>query len=169
MTKLTKMGPSIFPALIKHLRDDRYSYSDISAAWDNNTVGDAVTEILSDWHYMHSGYKFRRTPAGYSGKYSGRYLSFTDYLDDRGAESWAEWAKNKSRLEIQMDFIDWCIAKENERGYVDEAQKMQILGLYEAARQRVKKEYSEPKGATNESQPIHLETNQTSSATGSAH
>jgi hypothetical protein len=143
MAKLTKMGPRIFPALVKHLRDDRYSYSDISAAWDNNTVGDAVTDILSDEHYMFGGYKAREVPTGYSGKYGGRDLSFNDYLDDRGAELWAEWAKSKSRLEIQMDFIDWCIAKENERGFVDEAQKKKILGIYEANRQRVKKEYSE--------------------------
>jgi len=40
-----------------------------------------------------------------------------------------------------MDFIDWCVQKENERGFVDDAQKKQILRNYEAARERVKKAY----------------------------
>ena len=94
-------------------------------------------------------------------------LTFKDYLTARGAEAWAEWAKSKSRLEIQMDFIDWCIMKENERGYVDEGQKKQILEHYEAARQRVRKEYSGQDGAANGSQPVCAETNRTSSAAGS--
>ena len=132
------MGPAVFPALVKHLGDDRYSYSGVVAAWLNFTVGDAVEEVLDDGHYMHSGYKFRKTPSG-----SGAvYLSFNGYLKDRGAEAWADWAKSKSRLEIQMDFIDWCIVKENERGYVDEAQKKHIIQNYESAKQQVRKEYS---------------------------
>ena len=50
IVKLKAMGPDIFPALVKHLKDDRYSFSDISAAWLNFTVGDAITEVLSDGH-----------------------------------------------------------------------------------------------------------------------
>ena len=119
---MRELGPTVFPALVKHLRDERYSYSDVWAAWLNQKVGDAVVEV-DDGHYMHSGYKSRRAASG-SG---GAYLSFDNYLKARGAAGWAEWAKSKSRLEIQNDFIDWSIAKENERGYVDEAQKQKIL------------------------------------------
>jgi hypothetical protein len=160
---LKAMGPAVFPALVKHLGDDRYCYSDVWEAWLNHDVGDAVVEVLDDGHYLHSGYKFRETPS-HSG---GGYLSFEDYLHDRGAESWAEWAKSKLRLEIQMDFIDWCIAKENQRGYVDEAQKKQVLETYEAARLKVKKEYSKNDAPTNGGQPTRLETNQTSLGAGS--
>jgi len=163
INSLKKMGPVVFPALVRHLGDDRYSYSFVSAAWLNERVGDAVVEVLDDGHYMYSGYKGRDTPS-HSG---GGYLSFGDYLRACGAEAWAEWAKSKSRLEIQLDFIDWCIVQENERGYVDEAQKKQILETYEAARQRVKKEYSDKAGTTNGSQPTRLETNQTPLGAGS--
>ena len=163
LKSLKEMGPAVFPALVKHLRDDRYSFSDVCEAWLNHDVGDAVVEVLDDGNYMHSGYKWRRTPSG-SG---GGYLSFNAYLEARGVEAWAEWAKGKSRLDIQIDFIDWCIVKENERGYIDEAQKKQILQNYEVARGRVRKEYSEPDGAANGSQPIRSETNRTSSAAGS--
>jgi hypothetical protein len=142
---LRELGPAAFPYLVKYLGDDRYSYSDVAAAWLNHSVRDAVVEVLDDGHYMNSGYKWRNTPSG-SG---GGYISFDAYLEAKGAEAWAEWAKNKSRLEIQIDFIDWCISKENERGYVDEAQKKQIIQLYESARALVKKEYSEHNGAAN--------------------
>jgi len=159
---LKQMGPAVFPSLVKHLGDDRYSYSDVDEAWDNFRVGDAVVEVLDDGHYMHSGYKFRQTPSG-SG---GLYLSFSDYLEARSAETWAEWAKSKSRLDIQIDFIDWCIGIEKARGFVDEAQKNQVLGTYEMARQKIKKEYSEPDSPANGSQPFRAETNRMSSAAG---
>src|SRR2546421_46522 len=54
MKELKAMGPSVFPALAKHIGDDRYSYSGVVAAWANYTVSDAVVEILSDGHYMHN-------------------------------------------------------------------------------------------------------------------
>jgi hypothetical protein len=150
IVKLKAMGTSIFPALVKHLKDDRYSYSDIVEAWLNFTVRDAVVQVLDDGHYMHSGYKSRPTPSG-SG---GMYLSFDGYLRARGAEAWAEWAKSKSRLDVQTDFIDWCIKSENERSYVDEAQKKQILENYERARRSVRKEYSEPAGPPSGTLPV---------------
>lgn len=162
---LKEMGPTIFPALVKHLGDDRYSYSGVVAAWLNFRVGDAIVEILDDGHYMHSGYKYRKNPSG-SG---GAYLSFDGYLEAHGAEAWAEWAKSKSRLDIQMDFINWCINKENERGFIDEAQKKDIIGNYESARQRVKNEYSKSDSAANLAKPIPVYTNQTSAAAGSGH
>ena len=62
----------------------------------------------------------------------------------------------------------WCIVKENERGYVDEAQKKQTVETYEAARQRVIKEYSEQDDSINGSKPLRSETNRTSSATDSS-
>jgi hypothetical protein len=151
IASLRKMGPPIFPALIKHLHDDRYSYSEIIEAWDNQTVGEAVIDVLSDGHDMYSGYKWRHTPTG-SG---GNYLSFADYLKAKNPEKWAEWAKDKTKLQIQLDFIDWCVEKEKERGFTDEVQKKELLERYEQGRERVKKEYSnEPatkksKSATN--------------------
>jgi hypothetical protein len=145
LERLKRLGPAIFPMLVKHIGDDRYSYSFVVAAWINGTVGESVVEVLDDGHGMHSGYKVRDTPSGTG----GGYLFFREYLDARGVEAWAEWAKNKTRLEIQMDFIDWCIGKENERGYVDEAQKEHVLATYEAARAQVKVEYSGPGGTAH--------------------
>jgi hypothetical protein len=139
IVRLKEMGPSIFPYLIKHLRDDRYSYSDIVAAWLNHPVRDAVIEILSDGHYMFSGYKSRKTLVG-----SADYLSFEDCLTARNPEKWAAWASGKSRLQIQMDFIDWCISEEQKRGFMDEQQRKAVLGNYERAREEVRRQYSGP-------------------------
>lgn len=148
LAKLKDLGPPIFPALVKHLGDDRYSYSAISAAWDNWSVGDSIIQVLCDGHDMYCGYKSRKTPAG-----EGMLLSFDDYLKSKNPEKWAEWAKDKTRLQIQLDFIDWCVEKEKERGFTDEAQKKELLERYEQGRERVKKEYSnetkKSKAATN--------------------
>jgi hypothetical protein len=160
IVKLKAMGPAIFPALVQHLRDGRYSFSRISSAWENLTVGDAVVEVLDDGHYMHSGYKHRKTPSGTD----GMYLSFKDYLKARGPEDWADWAKDKTRLAIQEDFIEWCVVKEKARGFTDADQEKSLLATYQRARERVRKEYSEPDGPANGSQPIRSETNSTSSA-----
>jgi hypothetical protein len=111
---------------------------------------------------MYSGYKGRETPSGFA-----TYLSFEGYLRDKGPEKWAEWAKNKTRLEIQEDFIEWCVVKERARGFTDADQEKKLLETYQRAREEVRKEYSEPVGAANGSQPTHSETNSTPSAAGS--
>jgi hypothetical protein len=162
IVQLKAMGTAVSPALVKHRRDDRYSFSIIVAAWDNCTVGDAVLDVLSDGHYMVPGYKFRKTPSG-----SAPYLSFKDYLDSREPTKWASWAKSKSRLDVQFDFIDWCISKEKERGFVDELQRKGVLARYAEAREDAKRQYSGPGGASNRNQPVHSKTNQTSAAAGS--
>src|ERR1039458_4801819 len=111
---------------------------------------------------MIPGYKVRQTPSG-----SAPYLSFKAYLDARGPEDWASWAKSQTRLSIQLGFIDWCVSREHERGFTDEAQRKEVLASYAQAREEVRKQYSEPGGAANGSQPIRSETNTTSSAAGS--
>ena len=135
--RLRELGPPIYPEVIKHLGDERYSYSQISAAWLNHNVGSAIIDVLCDGHYMHSGYKFRAVPKG-----DGSYLSFEDYLRGREIEKWAQWASNKTKLEIQEDFIQWCVLEEEKRGFKDESQRQQILKTYEDARARMVKEYS---------------------------
>ena len=164
LESLRGMGTTVFPALVKHLGDDRYSYSGVVAAWVNYDVGDAIVEVLCDGHYMHSGYKFRKTPSGGS-----PYLSFDEYLKAKGAEAWAEWAKTKTRLDIQLDFINWCLVREDERGYVDETQKKRIHGTYEEARQQVRTKYSSKSSSKLESQPSYSETNRTTSGAASDH
>jgi hypothetical protein len=137
MARLTAMGPRIFPALIKHLNDDRYSFSIIVASWNNLTVGDAVETVLSDDHFMFSGYKIRHTPKGVF-----VYPNFHNYLKARNPEKWAAWAQDKTRTDIMMDFIDWCVEQEKEQGFQNDFERDALLKRYEEARAKVKAEYS---------------------------
>jgi hypothetical protein len=137
MEKLRRMGPRIFPALVKHWRDDRYSHSIIVAAWNNQNVGDAVVGILQDNVDMRSSYKSRQTPSGAVGM-----PFFEDYLVARRPGKWAEWAQNKTRLEIQLDFIDWSLQEEIRRGFLHETDREQMLRSYETTRERLRGHYS---------------------------
>ncbi|HEY5909625.1 MAG TPA: hypothetical protein VJA21_03365 [Verrucomicrobiae bacterium] len=156
------MGPKIFPALAKHFWDDRYSYSDMVVAWHNYTVGEVVLEIFSDGNPVYGGYKGRKTPSG-----EAVYPSFREYLKAQGfVEDWAEKAKTKSPSEIQVDYIDWCVAAEKKRGFTDPVQKKEILGRYFEKRNFFDPGHSG--GAANRSQPARAQTNQTSAGAGSA-
>lgn len=128
MQKLSHMGPQIFPALIRHLRDDRYSYSCELQGWMNRSVGDAVRDVLSEGANCPYQYLSRATPSGHS-----RCPRFEDYLRERQPEKWAEWAKNKTRLDIQVDFLEWCFDKEKKQGFVDDTQRKEISEKYEEA------------------------------------
>lgn len=117
--KLLKLGLSIFPWLIKYRNDDRYSYSTSQSmngpptpAWYDQTVGGVVMDILSESlsDITWPGYIMRDTPTA-----PVTAPNFYDYFRDKGPAKWAEWAKNKTRVEIQMNFIDWCIAREQRR------------------------------------------------------
>ena len=133
--ELKNMGPQIFPALITHLRDTRYSFSYEPNAWVNSTVGDAVSEVLSDGKGCAYEYLARETPSGTS-----RCPSFEKYLDAREPKKWADWAKDKARWQIRVDFLQWCLAQEIEQGFVDETQRIEIVTKYE----RALKEASQP-------------------------
>lgn len=135
---LKALGPPIFTNVLVHLHDDRYCFSDIVAAWNNCTVGEAIMiEIFADGHVMHSGYKFRKTPNG-----SANYLDFSTWVKEIEETKWAHWASSKTRLEIQTSFIDWCVKKETERGFIDEKQKTQILKRYEEAKRTMAEQYA---------------------------
>ena len=110
MKKLIQTRPTIFPALVTHLDDDRYSYSSSFGTWVNWTVGHAVAVILSQDAVCPYQYKSRPTPTG-----PAECLIFHDYLRDRDPQKWAEWAKNKTRPDIRNDFLQWCLATEKAR------------------------------------------------------
>lgn len=81
-------------------------------AWYDQTVGGVVMDILSESlsDITWPGYIMRDTPTA-----PVTAPNFYDYFRDKGPAKWAEWAKNKTRVEIQMNFIDWCIAREQRR------------------------------------------------------
>ena len=123
--KLISMGPKIFPILIEYLEDDRFSFSHVSAAWGNYDVGEMVLSILCDREHSHGGYRGRDCLHG-----KGSIPMFRNYLKEKNAKKWAEWAKSKDRIEIQKDFWDWCVKLELKRGFVSKEQEERIMGNY---------------------------------------
>ncbi len=136
--KLRSKGTIIFPDLLEHIRDDRYCYSGVYAAWVNHSVGEAIKDLMCDGYIMHSGYKSRETPSGHMG-----YPWFNNYLKEKDIDKWVVWAANKSRLEIQLNFIDWCLEKEDAAGYVSDEQKNMIHARYKEAKKEMTEKYSQ--------------------------
>lgn len=132
--KLQELGPSAFPHLLKHLDDDRYSYSDepfISgvngSGWMNHTVGEAVDLMLTNELSWVGGYKIR------DGAYGKAHMPLTigDYIETRGGmEAWVAAVKDRSRVEVFTEFIDWCVAEEKKRGFPNKEDEERVLGVY---------------------------------------
>jgi hypothetical protein len=129
--QLQKLGPSAFPHLLKHLDDDRYSYSDeplISGVngggWMNHSVGEAVYLVLTNDLSWVGGYKIRD---GADGK-SVMPLTIGDFIDTRGGlEAWVETVKDRSRIEVFTEFIEWCVAEEKKRGFASNEEEERVL------------------------------------------
>jgi hypothetical protein len=134
---LKQRGPSIFPQLIQHLHDDRYCYSGIVQAVANYTVGEVILDLVCDSE--DSGPVYMEGRASLTGRCE--FLTFSQYIKEKKDSQWAEWAKSKTRLQIQLDFIDWCVATEEKRGFVDAEQRAKLLLRYEEKRERMKRKY----------------------------
>ncbi|MEK7951423.1 hypothetical protein [Luteolibacter soli] len=140
--KLQELGPSAFPHLLKHLDDDRYSYSDqpfVSGingqGWMNHSVGEAIHEfVLTNDLAWVSGYKLRENAEGKA----HHPLRIEDYIKIRGGmEAWVEAVKDRSRASVFTEFIDWCIAEEKKRGFEDKEDEEFILGRYLKKRKEI--------------------------------
>jgi hypothetical protein len=65
---LIEMGTDIYPILAEHINDKRYSYSIVSAAWLNRSVGQMIEDIMAEGIEPHlGGYKWRKTQQGATG------------------------------------------------------------------------------------------------------
>jgi hypothetical protein len=124
--KLISMGTPIFPQLVKHLGDKRYSYSFCSAAWADYPVGYAVREIMADVvgeGFRPYGYKARHNPNGANGQ-----PSFGQMIREIGAEKYANHAKGITTRQAQKEYVQWYLEKEKAYGFEDKKQEQDIMG-----------------------------------------
>jgi hypothetical protein len=140
--KLQELGPSAFPHLLKHLDDDRYSYSDdpfisgIRSGWMNHTVGEAVDLVLTNELSWVGGYKLRGSADGKT----HMPLTIEDYIKTRGGmEAWVAAVKDRTRVAVFTEFIDWCVAEEKKRGFESKEDEDLILGRYLEERKKIEK------------------------------
>jgi hypothetical protein len=122
---LVSMGTPIFPELIKHLNDERYSSSFCHAAWVDDSVGDAVGNIMAEvvgGRFRPSGYKWRENAHGSNGQ-----PSVGQMMSELGIESYAEHAKGMTRDEAEKEYVEWYMQKEKSYGFVDAQQQDKIM------------------------------------------
>jgi hypothetical protein len=123
---LVAMGTRIYPRLVAHLDDERYSFSRVSAAWMNYSVGTRVREILAQGIELDAaGYKSRAHPGGEHVK-----PGFSEYLAGRDAAAWALAAAGSTKDRLRRDYVAWILEKERAYGFKDEAEAAAILGPY---------------------------------------
>jgi hypothetical protein len=123
--KLVSRGTSVFPELIKHLEDKRYSCSSCSAAWGNSTVGDVVGEVMAEvvgGRFHPWGYKWWENAQKSNGQ-----PSFGQMMSERGKERYAEHAKSMTRDEVEKEYVRWYMEKEKSYGFQNAQQEEDIL------------------------------------------
>ena len=124
--KLISMGTPIFPELVKHLDDNRYSYSFCYAAWVDHPVGYAVQQIMADVvdeGFNPYGYKWRKNAGSSNGQ-----PSFGEMMREIGADKYAAHAKGMTTRQAQKEYVQWYMEKEKSHGFKDKKQEQDILG-----------------------------------------
>lgn len=138
--KLRQMGPSIYPYLLKHMQDDRYCYSSVmpssigNTGWINFSVSHAVNEVFTHGQSIGGFYKWREVSKGKG------YIppSFSDYIEAQGGiNKWTDKVTTKRRVDIDIAFVDWCIAEERIRGFKDKTSEKQLIHRYLKKRKEI--------------------------------
>lgn len=123
--RLEQLGTAAFPALIEAQDDERYSYSQVVAAWNNWSVGAACYLILKrQIETYRYGYKSRSLPDGGSLK-KPSYLA--QVAGTVGLDAWWEQRKDRNLRELQTEAVQWTIEREKAAGFVDVQQQQEIL------------------------------------------
>lgn len=139
--KLKAIPPRDYPFLLKHADDDRYSFSVIGphgsptmSGWMNHSVGGAIDRIFSNEMEWVGGYKTREAPGGNGGPPP----RFSDFIEARGGlEKWVASVADQTRVQIDLQFLEWCVRLEMERGFVDDEQRKWVLERYGAKKREV--------------------------------
>jgi hypothetical protein len=124
--KLISMGTPIFPELVKHLDDKRYSYSFCYAAWVDNPVGYTVEQLMAavvGGKFRPYGYKSRDNSNG-----SNVQPGFGQMMREIGAGKYAEHAAAITRNRAEKEYVQWYMEKEKAHGFKSKQQEQHILG-----------------------------------------
>jgi hypothetical protein len=124
--KLVSLGTPIFPELVKHLNDKRYSFSFCSAAWVDFPVGYAVQGIMAqvvEEGFRPYSYKFRESSKG-----SNLQPDFGEMMREIGAEKYADHVKDTTTRQVRREYVQWYLEKEKSHGFKDKKQEQDIVG-----------------------------------------
>jgi hypothetical protein len=140
MKKLIAEGPPAFYYLVQHLGDDRYSYSAFPPSeppyfiWHNRKVNEALIDVLANGLNRMEIYHSRISPKGPT----QFPPTFKHFMETEGSPmQWAQKYARKSRLQVDLAFIDWCIDQEKSWGFKTPEEEKEILGKYNKKRKEL--------------------------------
>jgi hypothetical protein len=121
--RLRYMGIAAFDDLVAASDDPRHSFSAEYAALLNHSVGDACFMIIeSQVDFARPIDKSRIDKNGWSVSY------LFDVRRIEGLQSWWAPRRKRSLQQLQIESLVWTIAKEEEIGFADDAERFKVLG-----------------------------------------
>jgi hypothetical protein len=118
-TKLTQLGPRVFPYLIERWEDKRYcltASNGLSGAFLHLTVGQICRAIIYDQLQPYGIYPNGFDPERNRARQPRRPGYPTTFLgSQKAAREWWKKNKRKTLYQMQLQALDWVIAEEAKR------------------------------------------------------
>jgi hypothetical protein len=123
--KLKSLGFAAFPDLVANADDPRYSYYSSVQQYINHSVGEVCFFILREQVDFGAPIYLSRDAPG------GRYANQPSYIwtmrQNPGLSAWWKARRGRSLRELQMESLRWTIWQEESSGFINDAQRHQIL------------------------------------------
>jgi hypothetical protein len=124
--QLAKMGKDAFPTLIAHGNDEGYSLSVWSATCVGHSVGNVCLDIIKE-QIGDAGMRYKDRE-GTDGKFHTHQGYFSKYYGDNRSpraafKKWYKEHETKTLKEMQIEVLEWAIAREKAIGFPSEKSK----------------------------------------------
>jgi hypothetical protein len=127
---LSKLGFKAFPTLILHINDKAYCKTVEGSKLFSYTVGHVCAQIINrQVNIAGEPHRFQDRK-GRKGMWDSPFI----WISSENAKSWWEANKGRSLEEIQLDSVDYVIAKEKELGFINPEQEKKVLEPLEKIR-----------------------------------
>ena len=138
-------GFAAFPQLVAHLDDERQSvqFDSIRRA----TVGKACYSILNNQLHDIAGYSYSWGRKGADGENHVRPGYFNPIYQDEGIKVWLDKRKGRSLAELQLEVMEWTLAREKEIGKAGDSDQERIIAPLEKQVALLRKQVEEEKAA----------------------
>jgi hypothetical protein len=133
---LLAKGVAAFPYLIAALDDSRYSYTKSRPNWA--THFDVQSVCLGIIRVQLEICPFMRPV---STLYVPTCLPPAEFGGPSARESMQKWwskRKHMSLRDLQLEFVEWAISSERQRGFMDKEEEAAVLGWYKPLQTRLK-------------------------------
>jgi len=126
--KIRALGIRAFPALVAHLEDKEYSYTEEYSKLVSFSAGHACYRLIeAQVDIAGAAHQFKdRKPQKtmYDGSF---YYTILHNKYDGSVINWWEANKHRSLEDIQLESVEWLIGKEKELGFINPEQEQKVL------------------------------------------